>query len=129
MPDVSLVSALSNRMDHLIGRQGVITSNVANANTPGYIAKDMTFNKLTERSSLQMASGRLTSTHQRHLQGLGGNPSGEIIKDDAHIRHDGNSVKLDEEMMKLNEIQMNYGSVVQLYQKQKQMQQLAVRNN
>lgn len=128
MSDVSLVSALSNRMDFLIARQGVVTSNVANANTPGYIAGDMTFNKLAERSGLEMASGRLSSTHQRHLQGIGGTTSGDLFKDDTHIRHDGNSVKLDEEMLKLNEIQLNYNSVVQLYQKQKQMQQMAVRS-
>ena len=133
MSDVSLVSALSNRMEFLSARQGVVTSNVANANTPGYIAKDMTFNKLTEPSDLKGApgkgeSGQLTNTHTKHMQGKGGVLSGNLFEDDTHIRHDGNSVKLDEEMLKLNEIQLNYGSVVQLYQKQKQMQQMAVRS-
>ena len=129
MPNVSLVSAMSNRMDHLISRQGVVTSNVANANTPGYIARDVTFQKLTERSGLDMASGQLTTTHQKHIHGQGSQVRGDMIKDDSHIRHDGNSVKLDEEMMKLNEIQMNYNAAVQLYNKQKQMQQLVVRSN
>lgn len=128
MSDVSLVSAMSNRMDFLIARQGVVTSNVANVNTPGYIAKDMTFNQLTERSSLAMAPGRLQNTHKMHMQGQGQIAAGDLFRDDTHIRHDGNSVKLDEEMLKLNEIQMNYNAVVQLYQKQKSFQQMAVRS-
>ena len=128
MSDVSLVNALSNRMAFLTARQGVVTSNVANANTPGYIAQDMTFNKLAEPSDLKGAPEQLTNTHNMHLQGERTVLSGNLLEEDAHLRHDGNSVKLDEEMLKLNEIQLNYGSVVQLYQKQKQMQQMAVRS-
>ena len=129
MSDVSLVAALSNRMDFLIARQGVVTSNVANANTPGYLAKDMTFNKLTERSNIERSSNQLKNTHHMHLQGMQRALSGNLFEDDTHIRHDGNSVKLDEEMMKLNEVQLSYGAVVQLYQKQKQMQQMAVQGS
>ncbi len=129
MADISLVAALGNRMDHLIGRQTVVSSNVANANTPNYISRDMTFERLTANKSASK-NNSLKSTHSKHFAGSGAaSMGGSIVKDESHIRHDGNSVKLDEEMFKLNEIQMNYGLMVQLYTKQKQLQQLVVRNN
>lgn len=125
MADISLASALSNRMDHLITRQGLVTSNMANANTPGYLTKDVTFEKLVAKQAAG-AKGMKT-THAKHIQGANAMINGTLFTDDTNIRHDGNSVKLDEEAYKLNEIQLNYGLVTQLYTKQKQLQQLVVR--
>ena len=125
MADVSLMGAISNRMDHLIARQGLVTSNIANANTPGYIAKDTTFEKLVASQPTGLQG--MKTTHSKHLAGTVSSAGGRVFENDSNIRHDGNSVKLDEEALKLNEIQMNYGLVTQLYTKQKQLQQLVVR--
>ena len=40
-----------------------------------------------------------------------------MVEDKVHMRHDGNSVKLDEQMLKLNEISMNQNMVTKLYAK------------
>lgn len=125
MTDISLIGALSNRMDHLITRQGLVTSNMANANTPGYLTKDVTFEKLVAQQPTGTKGMR--TTHIKHLQGTNAQINGKMFEDDTNIRHDGNSVQLDEEAFKLNEIQLNYGLVTQLYTKQKQLQQLVVR--
>lgn len=127
MADVSLMGALSNRMDHLIARQGLVNSNIANANTPGYLTKDTTFEKLVAKQPTGMQG--LKTTHAKHIQGSVSGANGRVFEDDSHIRHDGNSVKLDEEALKLNNIQLNYQMATQLYTKQKQLQQLVVRQN
>lgn len=127
MPSTSLVSALGNRMDHLIARQGITSGNIANTNTPGYLSRDVSFEKLAQKGTSGKVS--LRTTDAQHLQGRGAQAGGKLTTDTTHLRHDGNSVKLDEEMLKLNQIQLDYGMVVQLYQKQKQLQQIAVRNN
>ena len=125
MADISLAGALSNRMDHLITRQGLVTGNISNANTPGYLAKDVTFEKLVAKQPTGVKG--MKTTHAKHMPGSHAQINGNLFTDDTHIRHDGNSVKLDEEALKLNEIQLNYGLVTQLYTKQKQLQQLVVR--
>ena len=64
-------SALSIRTD----RMEVIAGNLANANTPGYKAKDIDFNKAME-SAMQRSEGTRTlggnsllKTHENHLGG------------------------------------------------------------
>ncbi|MBA44111.1 MAG: flagellar basal body rod protein FlgB [Magnetococcales bacterium] len=127
MADVSLMGAISNRMDHLIARQGLVNSNIANANTPGYLTKDTTFEKLVAKQPTSLQG--MKTTHSKHIQGAVSGANGRVFEDDSNIRHDGNSVKLDEEALKLNEIQLNYQMVTQLYTRQKQLQQLVVRSN
>ena len=119
----SLINALSQRMNYLATRQGFVSGNIANASTPGYISKDVTFeNYLDQTPGIGMAV-----TNEKHMAAKPATPNMEITKDTTWMRHDGNSVKLDEEMMKLNDIQTNYNLASQLYQKHKQMYELAVR--
>ncbi len=121
----SLVNALSHRMDYLVDRQGVLSGNIANASTPGYIARDLSFKKLVDfKPGLKAAR-----TNVNHLQAGGAaSARGELEKDYTHIRHDGNSVKLDEQMLKMSQTQLSFTEVTRIYQKQKEMQMLAVRS-
>ena len=41
LPDVPLLSMLRERMTWLHQRQDVLSQNVANADTPGYVARDL----------------------------------------------------------------------------------------
>lgn len=83
-------------------RRTVIASNVANANTPGYRAKDVS------PFSLQAESGadRLAVTHAAHIKTAGG-PAGQYDGDEAgqvETFHSGSSVNLDGEMVKSSEV-------------------------
>jgi flagellar basal-body rod protein FlgB len=55
--------ALSIRSD----RMEVIAGNLANANTPGYKARDIDFNKAMK--SAQYDQGGMTKTHEKHFAG------------------------------------------------------------
>ncbi|MDD9912543.1 MAG: flagellar basal body rod protein FlgB [Alphaproteobacteria bacterium] len=117
----SLSAALTHRMNHLIARQGVISGNIANANTPGYIAKDVTFKKLYDRNSIGMASSK-----GNHLRPTTDSASGKLITDKTRMALNGNSVQLDQEMVKLNDVQLHYRMATQLYSKYTAMQRTAL---
>lgn len=119
----SLLTAMNQRMDYLVTRQSVVSGNIANASTPNYLSQDVTFDSfLKQTPGIDMAI-----TNQGHMAAKPAKPNMRIEKDTTWMKHDGNSVKVDEEMMKLNDISLNYSTVTQLYNKHKQMYQLAVR--
>ena len=49
-------------------RMGVIAGNLANANTPGYKARDIDFQKAM-KSAQQSSGNNLNRTHQNHIKG------------------------------------------------------------
>lgn len=109
----SLVNALNHRQDYLSDRHNVISANVANASTPNYIAKDLTFKSVFENAG----SLGVMKTNAGHMGAGTQQTTGRMVEDKIHIRHDGNSVKMDEQMLKLNEISMNQNMAVKLYAK------------
>jgi flagellar basal-body rod protein FlgB len=105
------ISELGKVMNYRLFRQGVISSNVANIDTPGYKAKEATFEEeLNSRL-------RMTTTSGTHITSPGS--PGEIgfkLADDPYSRigNDSNTVDLDREMMKLNQNQILYNASAQI---------------
>lgn len=122
MAQASVAAALTGRMNHLIARQGVVASNIANASTPGYIARDVIFAKEVQKQSKPMRT-----TNKRHMQGTkGGAASGKVVENKTFMQPNGNSVDLSTEMLKLSEIQLNHQMVTRLYAKHAALQKLAI---
>jgi flagellar basal-body rod protein FlgB len=80
-------------------RQRLIASNIANADTPGYIARDMNFSQaLKEATGLQAAAG-MAATRPGHIATAGG------ARAEAHLEYavasqtnlDRNTVDMDRE--------------------------------
>lgn len=88
-------------------RAGVLASNLANADTPHYKARDLDF-----RSALQQAGHRvrMAATNPHHLQARGANlPGGELryrIPNQPSL--DGNTVDLDAEQAAFAENALRY---------------------
>ncbi len=80
-----------------VKRHTIITSNIANADTPNYKAKDIDFNKALNQEVKQLAV-----THEKHIAG-GPEQSGEIITKKGGEWKDGNNVELNEEIAKMTE--------------------------
>jgi len=119
----NLSAVMTQRMNFLVERQGVVAGNIANANTPKYLSRD-----LVETGKSAGSSGfAMAMTNAQHL-GHGGNGKieGKITEDARFIQHNGNSVRLDEEMLKMNEVQLNYRMMTELYAKQMGMQKMAL---
>lgn len=115
----SISNALTQRMNFLSARQAVVAGNIANANTPGYLARDL--EKDTQGSSFAMAV-----TNAGHISAAGAGGNGKVVEDARFIQHNGNSVRLDQEMLKLNDTQLNYRMMTELYAKQVSLQKTAL---
>lgn len=90
-------------------RQGLIQSNIANMETPGYMSQDFSFAKVMASTT---GSGTLSRTNAKHIEldpvELG--RSREFYKEKR-------PVDLDEEMMKLSENQLMYEIAAKLMAK------------
>jgi len=98
-------------------RQGLITSNIANRETPGYRAQDLVFDKQLQTALHSDRPGPLQTTDPRHFDGITREPlelvQGEQINSfNPDPRMDGNTVILDKEMAKLAENQLRFQAQV-----------------
>ncbi|MEH0071228.1 flagellar basal body rod protein FlgB [Pannonibacter sp. Pt2-lr] len=102
MEPVYLNSLASRQADWLSVRQATVAQNIANANTPGYAARDIeAFTTLLDETSLVM-----TATHGRHMGSLGDAPEASKVgkAESWDVAHSGNSVNLEQELMKAGEV-------------------------
>ncbi|GAB4246387.1 MULTISPECIES: flagellar basal body rod protein FlgB [Deferrisoma] len=97
------VGPLVDELRYRQRRQAVIAANVANADTPGYRALDVRFERALERAGLPMAR-----THPRHLGGARAPGRVEVVAAGGVPRRDGNDVDIDREMAKLAQNQIEY---------------------
>jgi len=96
----------SQRAEWLSQRQAIVAENVANANTPGYLAKDVSpFESVLDTTSLQMSG-----TSAQHLVASAGRDFGveEGRQTPWDVTHSGNSVSLEQEMLKAGEVSRDF---------------------
>lgn len=116
MGPVHLFEFASRQADWLAARQAVIAGNVAHANTPDYKAKDVVpFERILDRTHLTIGA-----THSQHLRGSdAGSPDIVAKRDRAwEISHSGNSVRLEQELLKAGEVNRDMSlntSIVQTF--------------
>lgn len=118
--DLPLFQALKSKMQWHQSRQGVLAENVANSDTPGFRGKDLeefSFDKALAARTVGLATARTSSAH---IVGSMMRETGGVERDAAsgfEITPDGNTVVLEEQMMKVTANQMDYQTVASLYQK------------
>jgi len=92
-------------------RQQVLATNIANADTPGYQARDVDFASQLRRIQSGEGRGALSTTHARHLSGgPGAAPGGLELRYRAAEQPsvDGNTVDLNREMARFSENAIRY---------------------
>ena len=116
--DIPLLDVLQQKMSWLNDRQSVLSRNIANASTPGFVPMDLDAKNFASAVSEAMREG-LTTTNALHLQGKSsaGGSFRAISKPDSQTSPDGNAVVVEEQMMKVAETQMAYAEAVGLYKK------------
>ncbi len=120
----NLSDALTSRMGFLTQRQGIVASNIANSNTPGYISRDL----VSKGKGADTGAFGMAVTNAQHMMGDPGKArlAGVLTEDTRFIQHNGNSVRLDEEMLKMTDIQLNYRMMTEVYTKHAGMQKMAL---
>jgi flagellar basal-body rod protein FlgB len=115
--DIGLFAAIKNRMHWLQTRQGVLAENVANSDTPGYRARDLAAFEVPRRSAVP-TPGQVVPvrTDPAHLVAAGDDPRWRHEKVPTfEVRPTGNSVVLEEEMMKVAQTHVDYQLATSLY--------------
>ena len=141
--DIPLFAMLKSRMGYLSERQKVIAQNVANGDTPDYQPRDL--KAYSFKATLdQQATGQpyrggpvsgpstngvqMMATSAAHMAptrpaGVWRAPEGP----DSETTLDGNSVTLEDQMLKMSDARMNYDAAIGFYQKSMQMLKTSTR--
>ena len=108
----AMIQTADRSMTLTTRRLGLIASNMANIDTPGYHTKDFDFESAL-KTALGQADGKqlpMTTTDPKHFASQSG--SGLVPSTDqaspAYERNDGNDVSLDQESLKLARTQNTY---------------------
>ena len=89
-------------------RNEILSSNIANAATPNFKAKDLDF---TEMLNNKMGFGEVKTSNQRHFKmAFGPNEPGVKFRQNVTPSKDGNTVELHVEQMQFSENVMRYQS-------------------
>ena len=119
LPDVPLLAMLRERMSWLNQRQDVLSQNVSNADTPGYVARDLKtldFDSVLKQST---GGGQMTITNPRHIA-IGPSQMGkyeDYETPDQESDPSGNAVSLEQEMIKVSDTQAQFQAAANLYAK------------
>lgn len=106
MEPIQLFELASRQAQWLTVRQNVVAGNIANANTPHYRAKEVQpFESVLQNTGIQMAA-----THRAHFTE---SPEAAHVTevsalDDVAVQQSGNTVALEEELMKTGAIKRDY---------------------
>ena len=119
--DLPVLSALRTKMQWHQERQRVLSENVANSDTPKFKPRDLVEPKFDASGATAGARGTLAMmrTSASHIAPSGGGGQSFNVngRTGFQTRPAGNSVSLEEEMMKVSANQMDYAAVTSLYSK------------
>ncbi|HEY0302017.1 MAG TPA: flagellar basal body rod protein FlgB [Rhizomicrobium sp.] len=133
MEGMPLLAMLKQRMSWLSARQNVLAQNVANADTPGFTARDLKpvdFGDILKgATAAPQFRGGMTTTDPRHisLKPAGAAAFGDFASPDVASNPNGNSVSLEQEMIRVADTQAEYQAASNLYAKAIDMMKTAIR--
>jgi len=114
------IKLLEKNLDLRAKNQNLISSNLANAETPGYIPSTLSFEGELKDALKNRGVETPAITNPRHIP-LKGQAAGLdavngliIESPDGSVGYDGNGVELEEEMGRLAENQILYNATIQL---------------
>ena len=128
LKNLSVFGYAKQNMDYVTARQKVIAGNIANATTPGYLARELekpNFDNDVKEERLQM-----TLTNPKHMSGIAENTTQQNLKvyiprPTSALTIDGNGVILEDQMNEASKTSSEYNRMITLYNKYKTILQLA----
>jgi flagellar basal-body rod protein FlgB len=112
MTDTAMTEALGRFLDVDVARYKLISTNLANIDTPGYHTRDLDF-----RAELQRAAAVDSGPDGGQLVSASSNPAAHQVRG-LMERPDGNNVSVERETLLLAEAQMKFNLGVQLLKDQ-----------
>jgi flagellar basal-body rod protein FlgB len=126
LAEISVFNIASRRMDWLGQRQQVVAQNVANSDTPGYRAREIA--SFAEILEAEMPSSEPMVTNPFHLFMTDGAGTADVFDDPLSVESklDGNTVNLEREAIKSDEIASSFAMAVNIYRKSSSLLGLAI---
>lgn len=127
---IPILSMLRDRLGYLNQREQLIAENVANSDTPGFTPKDL---QPFTQASRDTSGVSMRVTSAGHIAPPGGVAQPGLTTwtsqatPDSETTLDGNSVVLEEQMVKMNEARMDYDAAIGFYEKSINMIRMAAR--
>src|SRR5262245_36863956 len=118
LDEIPLFAMLRGRLGYLSERQRLIAENVDNADTPGYTPRDLKPFQVVQAQSPTLTPVAPAMTSAMHMTGSLPKAKGAYKPQrtsDSETTLDGNSVVLEEEMMKLTQARMDYDAAIGFY--------------
>ncbi len=131
---IPLFNLMKSKLDFMSQRQAVLAQNIANADTPGYKAKDIkepNFYKLISANGAPPNTLKLAATTAGHILTSATNGSDfKIVKRHStdELNPNGNNVAIEDEMSKVGQNQAEYQKVLNLYSKAISLFKVAIGN-
>jgi flagellar basal-body rod protein FlgB len=131
LANTSFFGLLRTRLDQLSERQRLISENIANASTPGYVPRDLDTSGF--QAMVRQAAGggglAMTRTNSGHMAAGGtGNAEAKIINEpDSETTIDGNAVVMEEQVSRSAQTRMDFETGLALYQKGLSLMRMASR--
>ncbi len=114
-------SALGAAINFRQLKNNVLSSNIANAETPGYKAKKLDFEGALSRAIDTDGMNRMNTEHSDHIpigRGSISRLKAEVYDNpDGNVSNDGNTVDMEKEMSSLSENSIMYKAALQLINK------------
>lgn len=132
LAEIPIFSMLRSRLGYLTERQKVIAQNIANSDTVRYVGQDLkpfAFDAEVQMHQAQSA-GVLSVTQPGHISPKNerrGPQVRSLKSPDSETTLNGNSVVLEEEMIKMSDTRMDYDAAITFYQKSMNMLRTAAR--
>lgn len=117
------VALLGKSIDLRVKNQNLISSNIANAETPNYVSKSLAFEDELQGALKGRHTGTPSITNPRHIPLKGTKErlqdvAGRVVETPSETPgKDGNAVELENEMTKMSENQIMYNASVQILSK------------
>ena len=129
-PDIPLMSMLKTRMSWLHQRQDVLAQNVANADTPGFVARDLKALDFDDTMRSQVvnkaASLAVTNPHHIAVKSTSSSKFDDFESRDVESSPNGNAVSLEAEMIKVSDTQAQFQAAANIYAKAMTMMKTAI---
>jgi flagellar basal-body rod protein FlgB len=129
------IRLLEKNLDLRARNQNLISANLANAETPGFIPKSLTFEGELKDALKNRGNDSPAVTHPLHIPLRGQSAGldmvqGTVLEEaDGSVGHDGNGVELETEMGRLAENQIIYNATIQLAVKKFEGLKMAIKGS
>ncbi len=122
--NIGLLNAIGAKMDYLNQRQTILAQNVANSDTPGYRPKDLKDYDFASMVDIENDKGlkavKVATTDDQHMPNVDQafDPKSRKQRDMYEVAPAGNSVIIEEQLIKAGKNTMDYNLMLNIYQKQ-----------